>query len=248
VHPAVEAEIKEAARRYDKGRPGLGGQFIDAVREGTRGAERNPLRYAIRFADIRRCPTGVIKHLHQAEVGHLQNPVFSYQTVARLDVTVRNNSVQQDMPHAVTKLKGKTDYLPDILGQLRLPNPSRQVAAGNVIQKQKGLVYLRDRFSVNIVGNAEIDHRAGTNDIWVGVNLHPGQGFLLETFREDTNVIVTEPLKGFHGQAAFLNLVEDDVNDAHAPFENLEDFPPVLVVIVLYPVARLPVGGPIPHI
>ena len=53
-HPAVEADIKEAARRYEDGRPGLGGQFIDAVRAGMRGAERNPLRYAIRFADIRR--------------------------------------------------------------------------------------------------------------------------------------------------------------------------------------------------
>ena len=53
-HPAVEAEINEAARWYNERCPGLGVQFIDAVREAARAVERNPLRYAVRFADIRR--------------------------------------------------------------------------------------------------------------------------------------------------------------------------------------------------
>ena len=53
-HPAVDAEIQEAARWYDARCPGLGDQFIDAVRAATRRASRQPLRYAVRFADIRR--------------------------------------------------------------------------------------------------------------------------------------------------------------------------------------------------
>ena len=53
-HPAVDAEIREAARWYDERCPGLGDQFIDAVRQGVRAAASRPLRYAIRFADIRR--------------------------------------------------------------------------------------------------------------------------------------------------------------------------------------------------
>src|SRR5947209_17590600 len=104
---------------------------------------------------------------------------------------MRNNSVSEDVPHPVAKLKRKTDYLPDLPSQLRLPTPSRQITARNVVQKQKRLVDLRNRFSVDIVGDAEIDHRAGANHIWVGVDLNPGQGFLLETFREDPNVIIT---------------------------------------------------------
>ena len=53
-HPAVDAEIQEAARWYEARCPGFGDQFVDAVRAATRGAARAPLRYAVRFADIRR--------------------------------------------------------------------------------------------------------------------------------------------------------------------------------------------------
>jgi len=49
-HPAVEVEIREAARWYDERCPGLGDQFIDAIR----AAIRVPLRHAIRYADLRR--------------------------------------------------------------------------------------------------------------------------------------------------------------------------------------------------
>lgn len=53
-HPAVEAEIREAARWYDERCPGLGDQFIDAIRAAIRNAGRAPQRYAIRNADFRR--------------------------------------------------------------------------------------------------------------------------------------------------------------------------------------------------
>jgi hypothetical protein len=53
-HPAVDAEIKSAARWYEERCPGLGEQFIDAVRSTTVLIGASPLRYAIRFADIRR--------------------------------------------------------------------------------------------------------------------------------------------------------------------------------------------------
>src|SRR6185436_3142286 len=38
---------------------GLGDQFINAVRAATRGAARAPMRYAVRFADVRRAPETV---------------------------------------------------------------------------------------------------------------------------------------------------------------------------------------------
>ena len=53
-HPAVDAEIQEAARWYDARCPGLGDQCSDAVRAAPRRAARVPLRFAVRFADIRR--------------------------------------------------------------------------------------------------------------------------------------------------------------------------------------------------
>ena len=53
-HPAVDAELQEAARWYDARCQGMGDQFIDAVRAAVRGAARAPMRYAIRFVDVRR--------------------------------------------------------------------------------------------------------------------------------------------------------------------------------------------------
>jgi plasmid stabilization system protein ParE len=53
-HPAVDGEIREAALWYDKRCPGLGDQFIDSVRIATRAAGRSPLRFAVRFDDVRR--------------------------------------------------------------------------------------------------------------------------------------------------------------------------------------------------
>ena len=53
-HRAVSAEIREAARWYDERCPGLGEEFIDAVRRAVRAAARVPLHHSVRFADIRR--------------------------------------------------------------------------------------------------------------------------------------------------------------------------------------------------
>src|SRR6266566_8438270 len=53
-HPAVDAEIREAAPWYEDRCPGLGDEFIEAVRRAVRAAARVPLRHAVRFADIRR--------------------------------------------------------------------------------------------------------------------------------------------------------------------------------------------------
>ena len=53
-HPAVDVEIKAAAAWYDERCPGLGDQFVDAVRALSRSVQQTPLRFAIRFADIRR--------------------------------------------------------------------------------------------------------------------------------------------------------------------------------------------------
>jgi len=53
-HPAVDAEIKAAAAWYDERCPGLGDQFVDAVRDMVRSVQRTPLRFAVRFTDIRR--------------------------------------------------------------------------------------------------------------------------------------------------------------------------------------------------
>jgi len=53
-HPAVDAEIKAAAAWYEERCPGLGDQFVEAVRAMVRSVQRTPLRYAIRFEDLRR--------------------------------------------------------------------------------------------------------------------------------------------------------------------------------------------------
>jgi plasmid stabilization system protein ParE len=52
--PAVEADVAEAAEWYEARRPGLGDRFIVTVQSADRFLLANPLRYAVRFADIRR--------------------------------------------------------------------------------------------------------------------------------------------------------------------------------------------------
>src|SRR6266496_5889143 len=53
-HPAVDAEIREATRSHEERCPGLGDEFIEAVRRAVCAATRDPSRCAVRFADIRR--------------------------------------------------------------------------------------------------------------------------------------------------------------------------------------------------
>ncbi len=52
--PATEADVAEAAEWYEAQRPGLGQRFVSAVQSADRLLSANPLRYAVRFADIRR--------------------------------------------------------------------------------------------------------------------------------------------------------------------------------------------------
>jgi toxin ParE1/3/4 len=51
---AVEADVAAAADWYDAQRPGLGDRFIVEVQSADRLLLANPMRYAVRFGDIRR--------------------------------------------------------------------------------------------------------------------------------------------------------------------------------------------------
>ena len=53
-HPSVDAEIRAAAGWYEERCPGLGVQFVEAIRQVSALIDMSPQRYAIRFADIRR--------------------------------------------------------------------------------------------------------------------------------------------------------------------------------------------------
>ncbi len=53
-HPTVDVELQAAAAWYEERCPGLGDQFIDAMRATVRSVQQTPMRFAIRFADIRR--------------------------------------------------------------------------------------------------------------------------------------------------------------------------------------------------
>lgn len=52
--PAAEADVAEAAVWYETQRPGLGDRFVRVVQSADAMLTANPLRYAVRFADIRR--------------------------------------------------------------------------------------------------------------------------------------------------------------------------------------------------
>jgi hypothetical protein len=52
--PAIEADVAEAAEWYETQRPGLGQRFVSAVQSADKSLLANPLRFAVRFADVRR--------------------------------------------------------------------------------------------------------------------------------------------------------------------------------------------------
>jgi toxin ParE1/3/4 len=52
--PATEADVAEAAEWYETQRSGLGQRFILAVQSVDKLLLANPLRYSVRFADVRR--------------------------------------------------------------------------------------------------------------------------------------------------------------------------------------------------
>ena len=53
-HPSVDAEVLAAASWYEERCPGLGDQFLDALRTTIRAVQRNPSHFGIRFSDLRR--------------------------------------------------------------------------------------------------------------------------------------------------------------------------------------------------
>ena len=54
VRPEAEIDGFEAALWYESERPGLGLEFLDAVREALRQIERMPLRFPVVSGDVRR--------------------------------------------------------------------------------------------------------------------------------------------------------------------------------------------------
>jgi plasmid stabilization system protein ParE len=70
---AVEADVAEAAAWYETQRPGLGERFVFAVQSADKLLLANPLRYSVRFSDVRRLnladfPYGLFFFLHGDEI------------------------------------------------------------------------------------------------------------------------------------------------------------------------------------
>lgn len=66
---AVEADVAEAAEWYESRVPGLGQKFILAVQGVDKLLLANPLRYSVRFSEIRRLnladfPYGIFFFVH----------------------------------------------------------------------------------------------------------------------------------------------------------------------------------------
>jgi len=71
--PAIEVDVAEAAEWYETQRPGLGQRFVHAIQSVDKVLLSNPLRYSVRFADIRRLnlmvfPYAIFFFLHNDEI------------------------------------------------------------------------------------------------------------------------------------------------------------------------------------
>ena len=65
LRPLARAEIQEAYEWYEERRPGLGEEFLEAVREVLEAVENAPLRYpvirrSVRRALLRRFPYSIL--------------------------------------------------------------------------------------------------------------------------------------------------------------------------------------------
>ena len=54
-HPAARLEMREAADFYDSQRPGLGGEFLDAIEIAVRQVLKYPEASPVVLGQIRRC-------------------------------------------------------------------------------------------------------------------------------------------------------------------------------------------------
>ena len=52
--PLLEADAAEAAQWYEWQKPGLGGELLDVFEAQLQAVAQTPLRYMIRFSDVRR--------------------------------------------------------------------------------------------------------------------------------------------------------------------------------------------------
>lgn len=53
-HPLVDSDVEEAAFWYYERDPAVALRFVDETRLGMRTAAESPLRFALRFEDVRR--------------------------------------------------------------------------------------------------------------------------------------------------------------------------------------------------
>lgn len=53
-HPLVDSDVEEAAFWYHERDPAVALRFVDETRLGMRTAAESPLRFAVRFEDVRR--------------------------------------------------------------------------------------------------------------------------------------------------------------------------------------------------
>ena len=54
--PQAGAEADEAAAWYEEKKPGLGFDLLDRIDDAIATIRENPLRYSLRFGDVRRAP------------------------------------------------------------------------------------------------------------------------------------------------------------------------------------------------
>ena len=54
IRPRAEADLQEAKQWYDRQRPGLGNQFLDAVEDALEELQEHPERHPFYYRDFRR--------------------------------------------------------------------------------------------------------------------------------------------------------------------------------------------------
>ena len=57
IRPAAEADLQQAKQYYDERRPGLGEEFISAMRQAMHSLQENPERRAFYYREFRRLLT-----------------------------------------------------------------------------------------------------------------------------------------------------------------------------------------------
>jgi|ERR1043166_3527227 hypothetical protein len=116
---------------------------------------------------------------------------------------MRKNAGSFQMPHPVTKLDGKAQYLEQVFRQSFCANPRGKVSAIDVFQEQKWPNQAADAFFSMTFDYVKAYGKVGLDHIWMSREFYPSRSLFLKSFKKRLMPFPHVRPKPLHRQPAF---------------------------------------------